>query len=209
MKILTIDIGTGTQDIFLYDSQLQIENGFKLVVPSPTMIIHQQIKAATKAERTILINGVIMGGGPSAWAVEAHVRAGLKTYATPTAAKTLNDELEKVQALGIEIVSEDEAATLSLALFYKKQGREQDALHLLEEFTADAPASLGAAVLLASLYSNFGEAETLESFLNATINLGSSARDYVCDVCDYRDRLMRWHCPECNSFDSFISAHAE
>ena len=32
MKILTVDVGTGTQDIFLYDSNLHIENGFKLVV---------------------------------------------------------------------------------------------------------------------------------------------------------------------------------
>ena len=112
MKILTIDIGTGTQDIFLYDSQLHIENGFKLVVPSPTMIVHQQVKAATLAGRSILIRGVMMGGGPSAWAVEAHARAGLKTYATPEAAKTLNDDLEKVRSLGIEIVSDDEAAEL-------------------------------------------------------------------------------------------------
>ena len=112
MKILTVDVGTGTQDIFLYNSQFHIENGFKLVVPSPTMIVHRQVKAATKAGRPILISGVMMGGGPSAWAVEAHARAGLKTYATPEAAKTLNDELDKVRALGIEIVSDDEAAVL-------------------------------------------------------------------------------------------------
>jgi len=112
MKILTVDVGTGTQDIFLYDSQLHIENGFKLVVPSPTMIVHRQVKAATKVKRPILLTGVMMGGGPSAWAVEAHARAGLKTFATPAAAKTLNDELEVVRASGIEIVSEDEAAAL-------------------------------------------------------------------------------------------------
>jgi len=112
MKILTVDIGTGTQDIFLYDSQLHIENGFKLVVPSPTMIVHRQVKAATQARKPILLTGVMMGGGPSAWAVEAHARARLNTYATPAAAKTLNDELDKVQAAGIEIVSEDEAAAL-------------------------------------------------------------------------------------------------
>jgi uncharacterized protein (DUF1786 family) len=76
------------------------------------MIVHQQVKAATQAKSPILIDGVMMGGGPSVWAVETHVRAGLKTYATPGAAKTLNDELEKVRKLGIEIVSEDEAATL-------------------------------------------------------------------------------------------------
>jgi len=112
MKILSVDVGTGTQDIFLYDSQLHIENGFKLVVPSPTMIVHRQVKAATKTQTPILLTGVMMGGGPSAWAVEAHARAGLPVYATPQAAKTLNDELDKVRASGIEIVSGDEAAAL-------------------------------------------------------------------------------------------------
>ena len=112
MKILTVDVGTGTQDILLYDSQLHIENGFKLVVPSPTMIVHRQVKAATRTQTPILLTGVLMGGGPSAWAVEAHAREGLPVYATPGAAKTLNDELDKVRESGIEIVSEDEAAAL-------------------------------------------------------------------------------------------------
>jgi uncharacterized protein (DUF1786 family) len=112
MKILTVDIGTGTQDIFLYDSQLDIENGFKLIVPSPTMIVHRQVKAATQSQTPILLTGVMMGGGPSAWAVEAHTRAGLPVYATPEAAKTLDDELDKVRARGIEIVSDDEATAL-------------------------------------------------------------------------------------------------
>ena len=112
MKILSIDVGTGTQDIFLYDSQLHIENGFKLVVPSPTMIVYRQVKAATQTQTPILLTGVMMGGGPSAWAVEAHARAGLPVYATPQAAKTLNDELDKVRDSGVEIVSDDEAAAL-------------------------------------------------------------------------------------------------
>ncbi len=112
MKILTVDVGTGTQDIFLYDSQLDIENGFKLVVPSPTMIVHRQVKMATQSHTPILLTGVMMGGGPSAWAVEAHARAGFPVYATPEAARTLDDELDKVRAHGIEIVSDDEAAAL-------------------------------------------------------------------------------------------------
>jgi len=76
------------------------------------MIVHRQVKAATKAQTPILLTGVMMGGGPSAWAVEAHARAALPVYATPDAAKTLNDELDKVRESGVEIVSEDEAAAL-------------------------------------------------------------------------------------------------
>jgi len=109
LKILTVDIGTGTQDIFLYDSRLDLENGFKLILPSPTMIIHRQVKEATRSRTPILLTGHQMGGGPSAWAIEAHAKAGIPVYMTPDAATTINDELEKVETLGIKIISEDEA----------------------------------------------------------------------------------------------------
>ncbi|MBT3313512.1 MAG: hypothetical protein HN390_02760, partial [Anaerolineae bacterium] len=55
MKILTVDIGTGTQDIFLYDSQIDIENGFKLILPSPTMMIRKRIQEATRSQVPILL----------------------------------------------------------------------------------------------------------------------------------------------------------
>ncbi len=116
MKILTVDIGTGTQDIFLYDSNLDIENGFKLILPSPTMMIHRQIKSATKLRTPLLLTGSTMGGGPSAWAAEAHARAGIPIFATPEAAKTFNDELDKVERMGIKIVSDDEAEQLPASI---------------------------------------------------------------------------------------------
>jgi uncharacterized protein (DUF1786 family) len=113
MKILTVDIGTGTQDIFLYDSNLDIENGFKLVLPSPTMMIHRRLKQALPSRTPILLTGHQMGGGPSAWAIEEYARAGIPVYMTPSAATTINDELEKVEALGIKIVSVDEVKGLT------------------------------------------------------------------------------------------------
>jgi len=112
MKILTVDIGTGTQDIFLYDSELDIENGFKLVLPSPTMMVHRRLKQMLQSRRPILLTGHQMGGGPSAWAIEEFARAGIPVYMTPSAATTLNDELEKVEALGIHIVEDDEVKGL-------------------------------------------------------------------------------------------------
>jgi uncharacterized protein (DUF1786 family) len=112
MRILTVDIGTGTQDIFLYDSRLDIENGIKLVAPSPTMIVHRRLKEATRRREAVLLTGVTMGGGPSAWAAEDHARLGLPIYATPDAARSFNDDLEAVAATGVRIVSEDEARRL-------------------------------------------------------------------------------------------------
>jgi uncharacterized protein (DUF1786 family) len=113
MKILTVDVGTGTQDIFLYDSRLDIENGFKLIVPSPTMRVHRSIQDATRRKEPILLTGVTMGGGPSHWAAEAHIQAGLPVYATPDAARSFNDDLDVVQESGIQIIGEDESKSLT------------------------------------------------------------------------------------------------
>lgn len=116
MKFLTVDIGTGTQDIYLYQSGLAIENGFKLVVPSPTMLVFRRIKEATKRGNDLVLDGLIMGGGPSHWAARDHLSAGYKLYATPDAARTFDDDLDAVQASGVEIISEDEAAALPSAV---------------------------------------------------------------------------------------------
>jgi len=113
MKILTVDIGTGTQDIYLYDSNLDVENGFKLVLPSPTIMIHRRLKQSLPSRAPILLTGHQMGGGPSAWAIEEYARAGIPVYMTRSAATTLNDELDKVEALGIKVVGEDEAKGLT------------------------------------------------------------------------------------------------
>ncbi len=120
MKILSVDIGTGTQDIFLYDSDLNIENGFKLVLPSPTMMIHRRLKQSLHLRTPVLFTGHQMGGGPSAWAIEEVARAGIPVYMTPSAATTLNDELDKVKALGIKIVSEEEANKLQVTRYELK-----------------------------------------------------------------------------------------
>ncbi|MBI3761805.1 MAG: pyruvate formate lyase-activating protein, partial [Chloroflexi bacterium] len=113
MKILTVDVGTGTQDIFLYDSELDLENGYKLVMPSPTMLVARRLRQATREGAPVLLTGVIMGGGPSQWATTDHVKAGHAVYATPEAARSFNDDLDYVEReMGIRVVGEDEAKTL-------------------------------------------------------------------------------------------------
>ena len=44
MRILAIDVGTGTQDMMIYDTEKELENSIKLVLPSPHLYISQQIK---------------------------------------------------------------------------------------------------------------------------------------------------------------------
>jgi uncharacterized protein (DUF1786 family) len=113
MKILAVDIGTGTQDIYLFDSRIDIENGFKLVLPSPTMMVYRKIKNLTRQQRPILLTGVPMGGGPCQWAAEEHVKAGFLVYATPSAAYTFNDDLSAVQSMGIQIIGEEEISSIA------------------------------------------------------------------------------------------------
>ena len=38
MQILAIDVGTGTQDILLFDTEKEPENALKMVMPSPTAL---------------------------------------------------------------------------------------------------------------------------------------------------------------------------
>jgi uncharacterized protein (DUF1786 family) len=53
-----------------------------------------------------------MGGGPCAWAARDHARAGYPLWITPDAARTFDDDLSRVEAMGATIVSEAEAAAL-------------------------------------------------------------------------------------------------
>jgi len=112
MRILAVDIGTGTQDILLFDSEKEPENNLKMIMPSPTALVANRIRQATQSGAAILLDGVTMGGGPSSWAAEAHLHAGQALYATPDAARTFNDDLEAVAKMGVTVVSADESRRL-------------------------------------------------------------------------------------------------
>lgn len=112
MRLLAIDVGMGTQDILLYDSTKNIENCFKLVLPSQTQIIAKRVAKETRLRQDIVLIGETMGGGPCASAVRKHIEKGLKVFATEKAALTLHDDLNKVKEMGVEIVSEKEADKL-------------------------------------------------------------------------------------------------
>ncbi|MSQ27883.1 MAG: pyruvate formate lyase-activating protein [Dehalococcoidia bacterium] len=112
MRILAVDIGTGTQDILLFNSKMIMENCPKLVMPSATAMVARKVEEATRRGEPLLLTGTTMGGGPSVWAVEAHLRAGYAAYATPAAALTFDDHMENVAAMGITVVSADEAKAM-------------------------------------------------------------------------------------------------
>ncbi|HEY8490688.1 MAG TPA: DUF1786 family protein [Dehalococcoidia bacterium] len=112
MRILAIDVGTGTQDILLLDTDQPVENSVKMVMPSATEVAARRIRRATREGRAVLLTGVTMGGGPCHWALEEHLRQGLKAYATVEAAKTFDDDLAVVASMGVTVLSDDEARRL-------------------------------------------------------------------------------------------------
>lgn len=135
MKLLAIDVGTGTQDILLLDTESTIENALKLVMPSPTLVVGRRVRAATARGASVLFEGPMMGGGPSMWALRDHAAAGLPVYATPDAARTLDDDLSRVEELGVRIVSEDEARSLRVEERVRSGDLRLDAVHgALEAF---------------------------------------------------------------------------
>jgi uncharacterized protein (DUF1786 family) len=121
-RILTIDVGTGTQDILVLEACSVIENSVQLIMPSPTALLAERVKQATQDRVDLVLTGVTMGGGPDHWAVEAHLKAGLKVYATPDAARTFDDDLERVAAMGVRVVDSPAATNgarqLELRDFY-------------------------------------------------------------------------------------------
>lgn len=105
-RILTVDVGTGTQDILIFEAGTVIENSVQLIMPSPTVLMAEQVGQATADRADLLLAGVTMGGGPFAWAIEAHLKAGLRVYATPDPARTFDDDLSRVEAMGIRVIEE-------------------------------------------------------------------------------------------------------
>src|SRR3982074_3980794 len=94
---------TGIDYILILEAGGVSENAVQLIMPSPTALLAERVNQATQDRVDLVLTGVTMGGGPDHWAVEAHLKAGLKVYATPDAARTLDDDLERVAALGIRI----------------------------------------------------------------------------------------------------------
>lgn len=103
MRIIALDVGTGTQDLLLYDTKIVIENSPKMVMPSQTTIVAKRVNSATARGRSLFLHGETMGGGPSSTAIRAHLKSGYSVFATPLAAKTLNDDLNKVSSWGVQI----------------------------------------------------------------------------------------------------------
>ncbi len=119
LKALTLDIGTGTQDVLLYESDKNLKNCVKMILPSPTRLVASKMQRATEEGKNILLTGYTMGGGPCKFAARKHIEAGYRIISLPKPALTFNDNLKKVKEMGIEIVDEFEEANMQNTLKIK------------------------------------------------------------------------------------------
>jgi uncharacterized protein (DUF1786 family) len=143
MSLLAIDVGAGTQDVLLYDEDIPLEGSTKMVLPSQTVLVGNRINRARLAGRDVFLRGPTMGGGASTAAVRWHLAAGLRVYATPSAAATINDNLERVAALGVAIQEEAPAC----AEVIETGDIDIAALaHALQIFDIDPPRDMAVAV---------------------------------------------------------------
>ncbi|MFZ5452829.1 MAG: DUF1786 domain-containing protein [Thermodesulfobacteriota bacterium] len=114
--LLTIDIGGGTQDLFLWDPAQPVENAVKMVLPSPTQIMARRLQKLTAQGLAVFLGGRLMGGGALTRAVRRHLARGLPLYASPQAALTLSDRLEEVQQWGVVLTEAALPDTAALTL---------------------------------------------------------------------------------------------
>ena len=179
-RVLAVDVGTGTQDILLFESDRAIENCFQMVMPSPTVIIAERIRRATADGRPVLLTGRTMGGVPCGWAARDHAQAGFACYATPDAARTIDDDLTMVEREGLIVVNEAEAIRI----------REREGARLVEVTMRDFD---GAAIYTA--LTAFGVDPTVDAVAVAAFDHGAappgvSDRRYRFDA--ITERVREW-----------------
>lgn len=117
-------------------------------------------------------------------------------------------EMEGIYRRVLEARPDDEFATLSLASFYRKQGRVDEAIEMVEEYRAGHPHTVESTLVLTAMYASSRDAMALERFLDDIEEEVSAGEHYVCSVCGAQSDVMRWHCMECNSFDSYTAQPA-
>jgi uncharacterized protein (DUF1786 family) len=100
MRILAIDIGAGTQDILLFDSEKKVENCTSLVLPTPSKVLAEKLKTI---ETNVYIHGDTIGGGSLGRAILRHLQKGFRVVMEEFAAYSIRNDLDEVKSMGIEV----------------------------------------------------------------------------------------------------------
>lgn len=105
MRILALDVGSGTEDVLLYDDSRTIENCVKMVLPSPSLVCSRKIGYFTKLRSDLFIRGDTIGGGQFVQALRKHLSNNLRVFITERVAYSIRNKLDEVRADGFQVVS--------------------------------------------------------------------------------------------------------
>ena len=147
MRILAIDIGAGTQDILLFDTEKNIENCTSLVLPTPSRIFAKRLSAL---KGDVYIQGDTIGGGSLTRAILQHLQKGYRVVMEESAAYSIRNDLDEVRSMGIGVG--DKPQDNSFQVF---EVREVD-LRLLQHFLSRFGEDLGTDVIIAIAVQDHG-----------------------------------------------------
>jgi uncharacterized protein (DUF1786 family) len=105
-RFLMIDIGAGTMDILVYDTQTDLH--YKAVVKSPVRYMAEKTAAIPG---NLLVVGNEMGGGPITQVLLERIKEA-QVVMSRSASATLNHDVEKIRSWGISVVEDDRANQL-------------------------------------------------------------------------------------------------
>lgn len=174
--LLAIDVGAGTQDILLYEPEREPENCLKLVLPSQTQVVGARVRAVTTERRPLHLQGEVMGGGASSDAMKAHLAAGLPLSATPAAAQTIHNDLERVAALGVTLRDDAPPDAMVVETGDVDVAALQDAL---TPFGVKLPGRLAVAVQDHGYQPGAGNNDVRFAYLQSLLNDGGDLRRMV------------------------------
>ncbi len=114
--VLCLDIGSGTQNALLACPGLEPENWPRLVLPAPSCAVAKRLRELELLKRDAWLYGGNMGGAFQS-AVNGLLEAGRRVWATPEAACALDNDPDKVRAMGVTLTSDcpDGAVPVALA----------------------------------------------------------------------------------------------
>ncbi len=176
IRILAIDVGAGTQDILVYESDRSVENCVKLILPSQTQVVARRIRGATARGSAIYLAGDLMGGGASTDAIDEHLRAGLDVYADRDAARTIHNDLDRVGQRGVRLMPSPPPG--AEVIWFGDV--DLNAIEIaLERFGVPVPALYAIAVQDHGYAPNLGNLEFRYEFLQRLLSQGADLRDMV------------------------------
>ncbi|MHA2273694.1 MAG: DUF1786 family protein [Candidatus Hodarchaeales archaeon] len=103
MKLLAIDIGAGTEDLLLVDTERSLENAIQRVIPSASARFE---KLVIRANKDVFCYGGIIGGHPFVHGLEKIKKAGCQAVFTETAALSLRYDLNAVKSWGFSVIED-------------------------------------------------------------------------------------------------------